>query len=92
MSFKLLMKVSRPAGWIIAPLIFLIALFYSGASLSLLSIVQLILLSFPFCVFLYGINDIYDYESDKLNNRKKLLEGIKLDRKDHKFVVFVFLF
>jgi 4-hydroxybenzoate polyprenyltransferase len=29
------------------------------------------LLSFPYSVFLFGINDINDYESDKINPRKK---------------------
>lgn len=86
MSFKLLVKVSRPFLVLLPPLIFLASFFYSGASLGLPSIIQLILLSFPFCVFLYGINDIYDYESDKLNKRKNALEGIKLGKKDHLFI------
>jgi len=32
---------------------------------------QIFLLSFPYSVFLFGINDINDYESDKINPRKK---------------------
>ncbi len=36
-----------------------------------LPVLQLILLSFPYCVFLYGINDVYDYESDRINPRRK---------------------
>ena len=82
----LLLKTSRPIFWIVQPLVFLISLFISGAALSSLSIIQLILLSFPYCIFLYGINDVYDYESDKLNPRKGLVEGIKLKPKYHDFV------
>lgn len=69
-----LYKVSRPLGWLIAPLVFFIGLFYSGAELTLLPMLQALLLSFPYCIILYGINDIYDYESDKLNPRKKPIE------------------
>jgi len=29
------------------------------------------LLSFPYAVFLFGISDINDYDSDKINPRKK---------------------
>ncbi|MER3447377.1 MAG: hypothetical protein C4291_11300 [Candidatus Dadabacteria bacterium] len=81
--FVLLVKISRPPGWIAAPLVFLIGLFYSGARLSPLSVLQILLLSFPYCILLYGINDIYDYKSDTLNPRKK---SIKLDPKYH-FIV-----
>ncbi len=85
----LLLKTSRPALWVIAPLVFLVGLFFSGASLSTLSIIQLVLLTFPYCVFLYGINDVYDYESDQLNPRKKLVQGIKLKKKHHEFIKLV---
>ena len=81
--FMLLVKISRPLGWIAAPLAFLIGLFYSGARLSPLSVLQILLLSFPYCILLYGINDIYDYKSDILNPRKK---SINLDPKYH-FIV-----
>jgi 4-hydroxybenzoate polyprenyltransferase len=77
-----LLKVSRPIGWFIPPLVFLIGLLYSGARLTPLSILQALLLSFPYCIFLFGINDVYDYESDKLNPRKKSV----LDLKYHSLV------
>lgn len=79
----LLVKVSRPVGWITAPLVFSIGLFYSGAKLAPLSVLQILLLSFPYCILLYGTNDIYDYKSDTLNPRKT---SIKLDPKYH-FIV-----
>lgn len=85
-KFWLLLKTSRPIFWIVQPLIFLISLLVSGASLSTISFIQLVFLSFPYCIFLYGINDVYDYESDKLNPRKKLVEGIVLKPKYHHFI------
>ena len=50
------------------------------------------LLSVPYCIFLYGINDIYDYETDKINPRKGdlkgggFLEGIKLEPAYHSYI------
>lgn len=69
-----LLEVSRPLGWIIAPLVFLIGLYYSKAELGLLPIIQIVLLSFPYSLLLFGINDIYDIESDKINPRKRSIE------------------
>lgn len=71
-SLILLLKVSRPLGWVVAPLVFVIGLYYSNSNLGLISIIQIVLLSFPFSIILYGINDIYDLDSDKLNPRKEL--------------------
>ena len=85
-NFLVLLKTSRPIGWITAPLVFLAGLSYSGADLSFLPILQMLLLSFPYCLFLYGINDVYDYESDKLNPRKKFIEGVKLKPIHHPLI------
>jgi 4-hydroxybenzoate polyprenyltransferase len=59
---------------------------YSGGKLTFLPLLQILLLSFPVCILLYGINDAYDYESDSLNPRKGIIEGIKLKPKHHSFV------
>lgn len=85
-KLKLLIKVSRPIGWLIAPIVFFGGLTFSNTSISIISLIQLLLLSFPYCILLYGINDVYDYKSDKNNPRKKLLEGIKLNPKYHLLV------
>ncbi len=49
---------------------------------------QCFLISVPFCFF-YGLNDIFDYESDKLNPRKTQSEfgGVVLDPKMNKNIV-----
>ena len=80
----LLIKTSRPIYWLIQPLIFTVCLFYSGADLNYISIIQLILLSFPLSLIIYGINDIYDFESDQINPRKRLVNGIVLKQENHK--------
>jgi 4-hydroxybenzoate polyprenyltransferase len=50
------------------------------------SLFQLVMLSIPYCMFLYGINDIYDFESDQINPRKQHLVGIKLEPTHHSLV------
>lgn len=85
-DLKLLIKVSRPISWVIAP-----AIYIGGASLlsfhiSSVMIIQIALLSFPYCLFLYGINDIYDHESDLLNPRKGSIQGAQLAQQKHRLI------
>ena len=88
----LLIKVSTPVGWGAAPLVFLLGLITSGSTaITPLLILQILMLSFPLCIFLYGINDIYDYETDKINPRKGdlkggFIEGVKLEPEYHSYV------
>jgi|TARA_Y100000310_G_scaffold329278_1_gene398810 4-hydroxybenzoate polyprenyltransferase len=79
-ELKLLVKTSRPILWIVLPLLFLGGVFVSGARMTQLVILQLVLLTFPISLLGYGINDIYDYETDKLNKRKGGIEGVKLEK------------
>ncbi len=69
-TLRLLLSVSRPIGWAIPPLIFVIGLKYSKSYVTILPLIQVLLLTFPFSILLYGVNDIYDYNSDNLNPRK----------------------
>ncbi|MBU0992866.1 MAG: UbiA family prenyltransferase [Proteobacteria bacterium] len=94
--FIRLLKISRPSFWIIVPTSFLIGLSfgshglsYAGFRFTPVMIVQMVLLSFPFCLFTFGLNDIYDLKSDKKNPRKSgqslvsaLTEGIVLNNPD----------
>ena len=93
----LLIKVSRPFGWLWFPAVFLLGSLYSGnnsgnmtitpnITITPLAVLQILMLSFPACILLYGINDIYDYESDKINPRKKLLAGVKLEPEYHSYI------
>ena len=77
-KFKLIVKVSRPVFWLIFPLVFVFGMLISGAKLTFLPLLQILLLSFPYSIILYGINDVYDYESDKRNPRKNSMWGFIL--------------
>lgn len=80
-----LMKTSRPFFWVILPLAYLTGLSYSENGLSHpefrftpIMIFQMIFLSFPFCIFTFGLNDLHDIASDGVNARKLKTKGIAL--------------
>lgn len=91
---RLLIRVSRPVFWVIIPLVYVIGLAYGryglsydGFQVTAPLVLQLFSLSFPFCLFTCGINDIHDRESDQHNPRKKAgLEGGRLKAGNHVFV------
>jgi 4-hydroxybenzoate polyprenyltransferase len=45
----------------------------------------MLMMSFPLAFITFGINDVYDYSTDRKNKRKTFL----LEKKDHKKVVFL---
>ncbi len=86
-----LCKVSRPIGWIVLPLVFIMGFYervehplfthlLSHPEYGFLPFVQLLLFSFPASLIGYGINDMYDRGTDLLNDRKtyKYLDGVPL--------------
>lgn len=92
-SFLELLRISRPPFWVILPLVFCLGLAYGrhgftdpSFNFTPLMLTQLLMLTFPICLFTFGLNDIYDDESDRHNPRKTGLEGIRLDPSLHKTV------
>lgn len=81
-----LLKVSRPVVWVVCPLIFARGFMASGAELGIVALFQAVLLTFPISLIGYGINDIYDYDSDRLNRRKGGMEGARLAVKNRRLV------
>ncbi|MFX1474382.1 MAG: UbiA family prenyltransferase [Promethearchaeota archaeon] len=86
MRIVLLLKMSRPVSWLFAPLVFLLGFACYRGVLTPVSLFQLVMLSVPYCMFLYGINDIYDFASDQINPRKQHLVGIRLEPSHHSLV------
>lgn len=67
-----LLRISRPAGWLVAVGIFRIGMAYGGrAEETPLTAALTAALSFPFCLFLFGLNDLHDARSDADNPRKR---------------------
>lgn len=71
-------RVYRPS-LILAPgIIFALGLFFSQASLTWVVVLEILELTFLAPFFVFGINDIFDYQTDKANRRKlnKFFGGI----------------
>lgn len=83
-TFLLLVKVSRPVLWLIPALMFLAGILFAGAKLSIIPVIQLFMLTLPYNLFLYGINDAYDYKSDMKNPRKGNIQGPRLKKENHR--------
>jgi 4-hydroxybenzoate polyprenyltransferase len=89
----LLINISRPPLWLALPLIFCLGLAYGQNGFgdprfrwSALMVLQMVWLSFPICLYTFGLNDIFDEASDKINPRKGGLEGIRLDQRHRRLI------
>lgn len=75
--------ISRPVSWIIFPLGYGIGLVLGGIQVNLFHLIQMFTLTLPASFVMFGINDVYDIDSDKLNPRKKdKFFGIVIDEID----------
>ncbi len=84
----LLIRTSRPSFWLLT-LVYLAAFFDAKAPLKWQFLLQMASYTFPLWLFANGINDIYDYESDRINIRKKrfqYLSGGVLNPADNAFI------
>jgi 4-hydroxybenzoate polyprenyltransferase len=70
-----LIQVSRPIVWPVLPLVYYLGLNAANARLSGAAILQMALLTFPMNLIGCGLNDIYDYESDRRSSRRRSIWG-----------------
>jgi len=80
---KNLFVSSRPLSWVNTAFPFAAAYLLSGGDTVTLVIGTLYFL-IPYNLAMYGINDVFDYESDLRNPRKGGVEGAVLDRSMHR--------
>jgi 4-hydroxybenzoate polyprenyltransferase len=74
---------SRPISWVNTAFPYGLAYLISGGSLDILWAIGVIFFLIPYNIALYGINDVFDYESDIRNPRKGGIEGAVLPRSMH---------
>jgi len=58
----------------------------SFSHFSMLSVIELFFFTFPLNFFLYGLNDVYDAKSDRINTRKEEAQGIVPEDEEIKFL------
>lgn len=81
-----LIRVSRPIVWFLLPTVYCLGLHASHAVLSAAAIIQILLLTFPMNLIGCGLNDIYDYDSDRLCERRAKTWGVVVDKKTRPLV------
>lgn len=70
-----LLVSSRPISWINTAFPFAAAYFFLGGELNAFFWITSFFFFIPYNLLMYGINDVYDYESDLRNPRKGGIEG-----------------
>src|SRR3989344_1836583 len=85
MTISRIFIISRPLRWIWIAGPYLVGM--GGIkNFTIFSAIEFLFFLFPLNFFLYGINDIYDRESDEINPRKGDLQGAILKESEIKFV------
>jgi 4-hydroxybenzoate polyprenyltransferase len=79
---------SRPVSWVNTAFPFFAAYYFVNQSIDLPLIIGTIFFLIPYNFLMYGINDVFDYESDLRNPRKGGIEGALLDPKFHKLTIW----
>jgi len=74
-SLTKLFKVSRPISWINTAYPFAATYLLLGGGFDALFFIGTLFFLIPYNLLMYGINDVFDYESDILNPRKNSIEG-----------------
>ena len=82
---------SRPVSWVNTAFPFFAAYLFVSEQINLTLIIGTIFFFIPYNFLMYGINDVFDYESDLRNPRKGGIEGALLDPKFHKTTILTSL-
>ena len=87
-----LIQVSRPIIWPVLPLVYALGLHASQAEWTVAAMVQMAMLTFPTNLVGCGLNDIYDYESDRRSARRRAIWGAVVLNEDRPLVFRAALF
>ncbi len=86
-TLKKLFWVSRPVSWINTAYPFAVAYFLVTRQFDLPLVLGTLFFLIPYNLLMYGINDVFDYESDLRNPRKGGIEGALLEPRYHRLTV-----
>ncbi|MGO1972151.1 MAG: prenyltransferase [Propionibacteriaceae bacterium] len=84
-----LLGTSRPISWINTGYPFAAAYLLSAGRVDAAWVVGTLYFLIPYSLLMYGVNDVFDHESDRLNPRKGGVEGVVLDPRWHRLVLIV---
>ena len=84
-----LIQSSRPISWINTAFPFAATYVFFTDRIDLTLVIGTLFFLIPYNLLMYGINDVFDYESDLHNPRKGGIEGAVLDKSLHKLTIWV---
>ena len=80
---------SRPISWVNTAFPFAVAYYLGTGNIDVTLIVGAFFFLIPYNLLMYGVNDVFDYESDLTNPRKGGLEGALLEPKYHSATLWI---
>lgn len=83
-----LVHISRPVLWINTIGTGALGMWLTGQLIDIAAIPLLIWLTLPFNLLIYGVNDIFDQETDALNPRKGSIEGARIEPREVKLIAW----
>ncbi|MEO5535073.1 MAG: prenyltransferase [Pseudolysinimonas sp.] len=86
---RALFLTSRPLSWVNTAFPFAAAYLMTTQAVDATLIIGTLFFLIPYNFAMYGINDVFDYESDLRNPRKGGVEGALLDPKWHRLVLWL---
>lgn len=87
-ALRQLVGASRPISWINTAYPFAAAYLLTVGHVDAVLVIGTLFFLVPYNLAMYGINDVFDYESDLRNPRKGGVEGVVLDRRWHSHVLW----
>ena len=87
-SLKKLFVISRPISWPNTAYPFAAGYLVSGGSFDALFVVATLYFLIPYNLLMYGVNDVFDYESDIRNPRKGGIEGAREQKAFHPVIMW----
>lgn len=79
-----ILAASRPLSWVNTAVPFALTYLLAQGEFSALLVVGFIFFLIPYNIAMYGMNDVFDYESDIVNPRKGGVEGAVLPKTMHR--------
>jgi 4-hydroxybenzoate polyprenyltransferase len=86
-AWSQLLGSSRPLSWVNTAYPFAAAYLLAGGGVDLTLVLGSLWLLVPYNLLMYGVNDVFDYESDVRNPRKGGVEGVVLDKRVHRLTL-----
>lgn len=80
-------STSRPISWVNTAYPFSAAYYLATGRVDDLLVIGTLFFLVPYNLLMYGINDVFDYESDLRNPRKGGVEGAVVDRSHHRGIL-----